>query len=270
MKSGWRLQIVIDPVILLTINVSTTMKLIRFILILLISNGAYALPKGFVYLQQVDPSILQEMRYAGEHNFVGRPIRGYKTASCILSTQAAMALSAVQRELKKHSLTLKVYDCYRPVMAVADFAAWSKDSGQQQMKQEFYPNINKRDVFRLGYVAAQSGHSRGSAVDLTIAPLPTPSSATYIKGQRLIACTAVYNQRFRDNSIDMGTGYDCLDKQAHTYNVKPGSAAYHNRMSLRSIMIKNGFEPYEKEWWHFSLAHEPYPHTYFDFAVQGK
>ena len=178
-----------------------------------------------------------------------------------------MLFALIQHELRKMSLSLKVYDCYRPTMAVDDFMTWSKDANHHEMKQEFYPNINKADVFRLGYVAEPSSHSRGSTADLTIVPLAATPSAKYKRGQKLVSCTAPYAYRFRDNSIDMGTGYDCLDEKAYPANVGMTSHAWQNRMILRSLMMKHGFQPYEKEWWHFTLAHEPYPKTYFNFIV---
>lgn len=236
--------------------------------LVLFSRLVYALPENFVYLKNVDPSILQEMRYAGEHNFVGRQIKGYETDACILTRQSADALARIQQELKKISLSLKVYDCYRPTMAVADFMSWSEDANHQEMKQEFYPHINKADVFRLGYVADQSSHSRGSTVDITIVPLPVTTSVEYKKGQTLISCTAPYAYRFHDNSLDMGTGYDCLDEKSWPWRVEMNSRAWQNRMVLRSLMMKHGFQPYEKEWWHFTLSHEPYPNTYFNFMVR--
>lgn len=244
------------------------MKLSHSILIVFISSQvAYALPSDFVYLKNVDPTILQEMRYAGYHNFVGRPVKGYEASTCILTKQAAQALSLVQQQLLKKSLSLKVYDCYRPTMAVADFMAWSKDAKHVEMKKEFYPAINKADVFSLGYVAEKSGHSRGSTVDLTIVPIPTPKQTKYKIGQPLFACTASVTHRFRDNSLDMGTGYDCMDTLSYPGNTDITTRAYQNRMVLRQIMLKNQFQPYEKEWWHFTLDNEPYPQTYFNFRV---
>jgi len=217
------------------------MNIFRFIctiFLAMINFIIYALPNQFVYLKDVDPSILQEMRYAGYHNFIGRPIKGYETGTCILTKPAAQALSKVQHELLKQSLSLKVYDCYRPTMAVLDFITWSRDVKHQEMKQEFYPAINKADMFRLGYVAEKSGHSRGSTVDLTI------------------------------NSLEMGTNYDYMDTLSHADNREINAIAYQHRMLLRTLMMKHGFQPYEKEWWHFTLDNEPYPNTYFNFKVK--
>lgn len=240
------------------------------VLILLLCGGpivAQALPQGFVYLSAVDPSIQQEMRYAGDHNFIGRPIKGYQQASCILTKPAAEALKSVQKKLLARGYSLKVYDCYRPQMAVNDFANWSQMPQQTTMQAEFYPRTPKAQLFALGYIAYQSGHSRGSTVDLTIVPLPVKAEPRYQSGQKLAACYAPYTIRYLDNSIDMGTGYDCLDSSAHINNKNISQQAYQNRILLRSLMLKNNFEPYNKEWWHFTLKNEPYPNQIFNFLV---
>lgn len=227
-----------------------------------------ALPSGFVYLKDVDPSIVQDIRYAGDHNFVGRPIKGYQAPTCILTKQAAEALKNVQTQLRKKKMSLKVYDCYRPQMASDDFYAWSQKSDQAQMKKEFYPEVDKDQLFKMGYVAKRSQHSSGSTMDVTIVPIPTPKQPTYTAGQSLVACFAPYNQRFKDNSIDMGTGYDCLDFRADTWYKRISQRAQANRTVLRSLMVKNGFKPYSKEWWHFTLNDQPYSGQIFNFPVK--
>lgn len=224
-----------------------------------------ALPAGFVYLHEIDPSILQDIRYAGSHNFVGRPIDGYEKGICILTEKAARALASVQKALHQASLSLKVYDCYRPTDAVEDFVRWSQDSTYQDMKQEFYPRVNKGDLFKLGYIALKSGHSRGSTLDVTIVPMPTPKQQ-YSAGP-LVSCTASYKERFPDNSIDMGTGYDCMDKQSAVDNQSLNASILKNRQLLQTVMMANGFEPYSKEWWHFTLAEETFTNTYYNFTV---
>lgn len=239
-----------------------------FIILLALSSLAHALPPGFVYLHDVAPDIQQDMRYAGSHNFTGKPVKGYHNPTCIVTSQAAEALKAVQKALRQQNLSLKVYDCYRPTQAVDVFMTWSKDPSQQQNKAEFYPAVNKADVFALGYVAARSGHSRGSTVDLTIVPYPPAKEADYHPGQPLVACTADYKHRFRDNSIDMGTGYDCMDERSFFTAVQIDPVARANRHLLRSLMMQQGFVPYDKEWWHFTLDHEPYPNHYFNFEVE--
>lgn len=229
---------------------------------------AAPLAKGFVYLKDVDPGILQDIRYAGYHNAVGRPIKGYYARECILTRQAADALVKVQAALLKSSLSLKVYDCYRPQRAVNDFVAWSKQPNDTTMKDEFYPRVPKNRLFPLGYLAAKSGHSRGSTVDLTIVPVPTPQAANYHRGQPLVECFAAYHDRYRDNSIDMGTSFDCLDSMSHGLNPRVPLIAYQNQKMLRHIMQKYGFIPYKNEWWHFTLKNEPYPNTYFNFPIR--
>lgn len=245
------------------------MKIFHLLIAIIFSiNLSYALPSGFVYLHDIDPSIVQDMRYAGSHNFVGRPIKGYQTETCILTEPAAQALSKVQRELSHYSLSLKIYDCYRPTIAVADFMSWSRDLTHDEMKKEFYPRTNKEDVFHLGYVAQKSGHSRGSTVDLTIVPVPVPTQAKYKVGDSLVSCTAPYGTRFHDNSVDMGAGFDCLDELAAVSSAHINSRAHKNRMFLQAIMMKYGFQPYSKEWWHFTLDKEPFPNKYFNFIVK--
>lgn len=225
------------------------------------------LPNGFVYLEDINPSILQEIRYAGYHNFIGRPIAGYQSEKCILTRQAAEALNKVQNRLKAVALSLKVYDCYRPQRAVENFIIWSQQASAQQMKAEFYPNINKADFFIKGYVAKKSSHSRGSTVDLTLVSLPIKKQASYKPGQKLTACTAPYSNRFLDNSLDMGTGFDCMDKLSHNDTKDISAAAYRNRRLLQSVLQAEGFQPYFAEWWHFTLTKEPYPNSYFNFPV---
>jgi len=225
------------------------------------------LPSDFVYLKDIDPTIVQDIRYATYHNFIGHPIAGYQVAECILTKPAATALAAVQKELKKAALSLKVYDCYRPQQAVDEFTRWRQQPDQQQMKAEFYPHVNKADFFKLGYVAEKSGHSRGSTMDLTIVPIPTPHQPDFSPRQKLVACIAPYTKRFADNSIDMGTGYDCMDPLSHNDNTSISATAFKNRMLLKEIMEKHGFSAYQQEWWHFTLKNEPYPDTYFNFPV---
>jgi D-alanyl-D-alanine dipeptidase len=227
-----------------------------------------ALPKGFVYLRDIDPTIIQDIRYAGSHNFVGRPISGYLAPECILSAPAANALKAVQKTLAGKQLSLIVWDCYRPKRAVDDFLRWSRDPTRSEMKTEFYPRTDKAKLFALGYLARRSAHSRGSTVDLGIAPgsfslTPPPEPPPSLK-----TCTAPKGERFEDGTIDFGTGYDCLDVLAHTSNGAVGGIARRNRQILKSHMQAAGFRPYAREWWHFELVNEPYRHG-FDFEVSA-
>jgi len=224
-------------------------------------------PEAFVDLADVDPSILVEMRYTTSHNFIGRPIAGYNDPVCILSRQAAEVLSHVQSEVRRRGYTLKVYDCYRPQRAVDDFVAWGKRLGDQRMKREFYPRVDKRRVFKDGYIATQSGHSRGSTLDVTLVRRPPGPVGRYRRGQALVDCAAPRSARFRDNSIDMGTGYDCFDPLSHPFNARIGKVQRRNRLVLRRAMYREGFKGLETEWWHFTLRDEPFPETFFDFPV---
>lgn len=242
----------------------SSLSVVCCLLVSSIANAA--LPDDFVYLSAIDPSIRQDIRYAGEHNFIGSPIKGYNKAECILTKSAALALAKVQKNLVKQGLSLQVYDCYRPQSAVDQFIAWSSQPNLQQMREEFYPRVDKSDFFKLGYVAAKSGHTRGSTVDLTIIS-PLGATQHYKSGQPLVACFAPYGQRFADAGIDMGSGYDCLDPLSHN-DAKISAKANANRKLLQQQMEQNGFEPYAKEWWHFTLKNEPHPNTYYDFPVE--
>ena len=228
-----------------------------------------ALPKGFVYLRDIDPTIVQDIRYAGSHNFVGRPIRGYLASECVLSEPAAKALEAVQRKLAEKRLSLIVWDCYRPTRAVDDFLQWSKDPTHSEMKAEFYPNTDKKKLFALGYLATRSAHSRGSTVDLGIVPTTLSSAPPPNPAQPLKPCTSTKGERFEDGTIDLGTGYDCLDVLANTSNPRTGGTALRNRQILKSYMHAAGFRPYAKEWWHFELINEPFRRDGFDFEVSA-
>ncbi len=225
-------------------------------------------PKSFVYLQDIDSSIIQEMRYRGDHNFIGRPVMGYESPKCILTKETALALKAVQDELKNYSMSLKVYDCYRPQRAVNHFVEWAKDLNDDHMKKEFYPKVEKAHLFKDGYISEKSGHSRGSTVDLTLVPLPVPKQDDYRNGMKLVQCDSPVEKRFKDNSLDFGTGYDCFDPLSHTANPSIGSHQKRNRLLLKSIMEKNGFKNLDVEWWHYTLRNEPFPNTYFDFLVK--
>jgi D-alanyl-D-alanine dipeptidase len=219
---------------------------------------------GFVPLADVDATIQQDMRYATNYNFVGRRIDGYRDPACILHRRAAKALRRAQNRVNEQGYTLKVYDCYRPQRAVDHFVRWSQN-GNERMKREFYPRVDKARVFDLGYVARRSGHSRGSTVDLTLVKLPAKAQPQWSREEfGLVRCTAPRKRRFPDNSIGMGTSYDCFDTRSHTFSGR----ARENRLLLRRTMDRAGFEPYDNEWWHFTLRDERYPDRYFDFPVE--
>ncbi|MDG4809722.1 M15 family metallopeptidase [Micromonospora sp. WMMD1120] len=222
---------------------------------------------GFVVLTDVDPRIHADIRYATPHNFVGRPIDGYREPLCLLTRQAAEALRRVQDAALAGGHSLKVYDCYRPQPAVDDFVAWSKRPGEQQTKAEFYPDVAKDRLFAEGYIGAPTAHSRGSTMDLTLVDEPPASQPPYRVGQQLVACTAPRGQRFADNSIDMGTGFDCFDARAHTADPRITGVARDNRRLLQRLMTDAGFVNYDREWWHYRLRDEPYPDTFFSAPV---
>jgi D-alanyl-D-alanine dipeptidase len=252
------------------------MMLIRAGLVLIVmalaapALAGSGLPKGLVYLRDIDPTIVQDIRYAGSHNFVGRPIRGYLAAECILSEAAANALHAVQRKLADKKLSLIVWDCYRPKRAVDDFFRWSRDPAHSEMKAEFYPRTDKQKLFALGYLATRSAHSRGSTVDLGIVPGGASEAPPPNPAQPLKACTLPKGERFEDGTIDFGTGYDCLDVLGSTSNPLVGRTALLNRQMLKSTMQAAGFRSYFREWWHFELINEPFGRDGFDFEVTAR
>jgi zinc D-Ala-D-Ala dipeptidase len=200
-------------------------------------------PASFVDAAEVVPGLVTEMRYAGTHNFVGRRIDGYAAARCFLTKPAAAALAEVARDLAPRGLAIKVFDCYRPARAVANFVRWASDLNDTAGKAEFYPHVDKRTLFQNGYISSRSGHSRGSTVDLTLV-------------------------RTGDGELDMGTPFDFFSPLSWPAAAGVSAAAKANRALLATAMRRRGFRPYAKEWWHFTLAAEPFPNTYFDFPVQ--
>lgn len=244
------------------------MKKLIFFYLFLMASLAYALPDGFVYLHDVDRSIVYDIRYATYHNFTGVPVDGYEKPECILSSQVAEALKKVQNELLPMGYSLKVYDCYRPQRGVNHFDRWAKDLTDTKTKDEFYVNEDKKNLFINGYIAHRSGHSRGSTVDLTIIRKDHPEQEKFIPYKNLRNCENPADKRFADSSIDMGTGFDCFSDLAATLNEKTGSLQMKNRLLLKSVMEKHGFYNYDREWWHYTLKNEPYPDTYFDFPIK--
>jgi D-alanyl-D-alanine dipeptidase len=216
--------------------------------------GNTKLPRGFVYLSDVDPSIIQDMRYAGYDNFMGGPVPGYKAPECILVRSAAKALSRVQEALKKRGLSLKVYDCYRPKRAVRAFVRSAADGKADATLKRFYPNIRRSQLLRLGYVASRSMHSMGATVDLTLVALPEKEAAPFDPVRTYGACTAAFEDRAPDSSVDMGTGFDCFDPRSHTWSraISPDQREW--RQTLRKAMAKQGYTNYSKEWWHYTYG----------------
>lgn len=222
--------------------------------------------RAFVDVRDVAPSILHDIRYRTRHNFVGRPIAAYEEPRCLLSRAAAGRLAEAQAAALRQGYSLKVYDCYRPQSAVDDFVAWSGTSSET-MKREFYPKIAKDRLFADGYIARRSGHSRGSTVDLTLVRLPAATQRAWQPSDGLQPCYWPRWARYRDSSIDMGTGYDCFDTRSHTASPDITSAQRGNRQRLLTLMEDAGFTNYDQEWWHYTLDDEPFPSTYFDVPV---
>ncbi|WP_275315277.1 M15 family metallopeptidase [Tenacibaculum bernardetii] len=219
------------------------MKYTVLILLFSLFVQSQQLPKGFSYLQEIVPSIKKELRYCSDNNFVGTAINGYQENTLIITTKAAKALSKVQGELLKKELSLKVFDAYRPQTAVNHFVKWARVMNDTVMKQQYYPNVKKRQLFKKGYISSKSGHSRGSTVDLTIIDLKT------------------------NKELDMGSPYDFFGISSHILYPKLTKQQQENRQLLQTIMRKYNFRPYSKEWWHFTLRNEPFPSTYFKFPI---
>ncbi len=226
---------------------------------------AQPLPADFVYLRDVDPSIVQDMRYAGYNNFVGRPLQGYQAGECIVTRRVANALAAVQRDLVPRKLSLKMYDCYRPQRAVEDIYRWAQDGRETLAQHRYNPKMSKADLFRLGYIARHSGHSTGKAVDLTLIALPEPKVAPFDRSASYVDCIGPQRLRAPDSGVDMGTGYDCSDEKAHTASRAITPAQRKWRETLVTAMARHGFVNYRLEWWHFSLPGAG--NTAFDFPV---
>jgi zinc D-Ala-D-Ala dipeptidase len=200
-------------------------------------------PAAFVDAATMVPGLIVDMRYAGSDNFVGRPIDGYAAPRCLLTRAAASALAAVAADIKPRGLVLKVFDCYRPARAGADFLRWLHDPNDQKMKAEFYPDVDKSALVGDGYIIPRSTHSSGSAVDVTL-----------VKAD--------------GHELDMGTPFDFFSLKSWPGNPAVGPTAYADRDMLAGVMAEQGFRPYNREWWYFSLRHEPFPQTYFDFPVK--
>jgi len=188
--------------------------------------------------------LVVDMRYFGGNNFVGERIDGYERPRCLLSGPAANALAAVERDLAARGLGLKVFDCYRPQRAAAQFVRWAQRIDDVKRKREFYPDVDKRDLFKEGYISDRSGHSRGSTVDLTLV------------------------RRADARELDMGSPFDFFSPKSWPSDTSVSDQAQKNRALLAAAMTRGGFRPYDKEWWHFTLNNEPFPDTYFDFPVQ--
>jgi zinc D-Ala-D-Ala dipeptidase len=216
-------------------------------------SGAHALPGGFVYLRDIDPTIIQDIRYATSNNFVGKPLAGYEAGECVVKREVGLRLKAVQQELAKQKLSLKMFDCYRPARASMDMVRWSRDGKETVRQRRYNPSLAKADLFRLGYIAAYSGHSTGAALDLTLVDLTADNSGTFDPKKNYADCTAPVEARPPEGSIDMGTGYDCADVKANTRSSAITAEQRKWRNTLVAAMAKQGFSNYFREWWHFSL-----------------
>ena len=227
--------------------------------------AAQKLPAGFVYLRDVDPSIIQDIRYASSNNFVGHPLAGYEAAECVVRRDVAERLKRIQQELAPEKLSLKMFDCYRPTRAVAAMWAWAHGGRENAADRRFSPSFSKKDLFRLGYLATRSGHSTGAALDLTLVDLSTDNSATFEPQKSYADCTAPATARAPEGSVDMGTGYDCTDLKAHTAATTITREQRRWRQRLVAAMARQGFVNYFREWWHFSLPGGD--HVAYDFPI---
>jgi len=212
------------------------------------------LPAGFVYLRNVDPTIAQDIRYASSNNFVGRPLPGYEAAECVVRQEVAAALKRAQASLAASGLSLKVYDCYRPTRAVHAMAAWAHDGRSGAPTKRFFPQLQKSSLFALGYISPHSQHSTGIAVDLTLIRAASAPVAEFDPRAAYGACTAPAAERSPDNSVDMGTGYDCFDNRSHTASGGLSAEQRRWRNTLLDAMRRQGFYNYHREWWHFSYS----------------
>lgn len=221
------------------------MRFVFSFLLTLYSLIAFAqLPKGFVYAKTEIPTLKVDLQYCSDNNFVGEIIDGYNANVAIMTTQTASALNKVQAELAKQNLSIKIYDAYRPQRAVNHFVRWAKVVNDTLMKKQFYPRVNKRNLFKEGYIASKSRHSSGSTLDVTIVDLKT------------------------GKALDMGSPYDFFGSESWVENKNLTEAQSKNRQTLQKVMLTNGFRNYAQEWWHFTLRGEPYRNQYFDFLVE--
>ncbi|MBB70829.1 MAG: peptidase M15 [Legionellales bacterium] len=243
-------------------------QLVLFISLLFVCLMGVAkplLPEDFVYLSDMDPTIIQSTRYYTYENFTGRPVPGYQSREIVSTRAAAKALTKVNADLRRQGYQLVVYDAYRPQQAVNAFIRWSRNAADTKAKAKYYPTVNKKDVFKLGYVAQRSGHSRGSTFDLTIIPLGESVGAVKISQRELTNGESI--PFLNDNTVDMGSSFDLFNPVSYGKSRLVTKAQQQRRALLRNTMVKYGFVPYRKEWWHYTLRNEPHPKTYYDFVV---
>ncbi|MFE2167365.1 M15 family metallopeptidase [Streptomyces sp. NPDC059447] len=222
------------------------MTAVAGVLAVLAAGPSGAAPPGFVALREVDPTVRQDMRYAGARNFTGAVVDGYEEPVCLLARPAAEALRRAQRGLLRRGYSLRVYDCYRPQRAVDQFVRWAREAdgpADRERKAEFYPRVERDRLIPEGYIAEKSGHSRGSTVDVTLQGLAS------------------------GRELDMGTAFDFFDPLSHTDAPGVTDAARANRRLLERVLAEEGFVNLPEEWWHFTYRPEAYPDAYFDFPV---
>ena len=205
---------------------------------------ARELPEGFVYLDELIEDCIIDAKYAGTDNFMGRPADGYEQPLVVASREVAEGCVKAAEILRKQGYLLKVYDAYRPQRAVRRFVEWVHEAEDTRTKAAHYPNVERARMIELGYIAARSGHSRGSTVDLTLYRLDTGAL------------------------LEMGGDFDLMDVRSHHGAPGISPEAAQNRAHLKELMGSCGFAPYENEWWHYRLENEPYPDTYFDFPIE--
>ena len=204
--------------------------------------------KGFVYVKNIIPDLIEDLRYFTTNNFMGMKVDGYEANYAILTKEAATALSKAADELREKGYVIKIYDAYRPQRAVDNFVRWAKTDDQRN-KQDYYPDFAKESLFPT-YIARKSGHTKGSTIDMTICYKDTKEE------------------------VDMGGHFDYFGPPSHPSFIGKYSGGEvtqehkKNRMMLRDVMVRHGFKPYDSEWWHFTLKNEPYPNTYFEFPVK--
>ena len=197
----------------------------------------------FVLVSDYVPAVIQEIRYHSTYNYVGDRVDGYEQPCAILTKEAARALKEISNKLNVMGYRIKIFDAYRPAAAVRHFTLWGVDDLDLRMKPFFYPDLEKQELFRKGYIASKSSHSRGSTIDLTLLDMKT------------------------GKEVDMGSPFDYFSEVSHPDYKWVAKEQYENRMFLQDMMVRGGFEPYDCEWWHFTLRDEPFPDTYFDFPV---
>jgi zinc D-Ala-D-Ala dipeptidase len=213
-------------------------------------------PAPFVYLRDVDPTVIQDIRYATENNFTGRIVPGYEAPECILTRPAAIALSKAQSAARQQGASIKVYDCYRPKQAVEAFVRWARSNTGKSSRNRFHPGVPRHQLLAQGYIAAHSQHSRGLAIDAGLVRLPPTQPEPFDASRAYGDCTEAKEKRAPDDSIDFGTDFDCFDERSHTSSKLLSAQQISARKTLVKIMADHGFTNYRREWWHFTFGGE--------------